>query len=248
MEFENHWERKTGIAQAFLIQFREGLCASAVKSNHPARHNIYMPSRLIPLFPLHLVVFPRTNLPLHIFEERYKEMTGKVMRENSEFGIVLAKDEGIVNAGCTVAVEKLIQAYSDGRMDILTRGRRRFEIAELNDELSYLQAEVEFFDDDDLEPSPPDLRLRAIENFKALREFSNAEERETNLEDPQLSFQLAQILPDLDFLNALLRQRSETERLKQLNKYLEQYIPRQRTIERIKTVAPTNGFGKHAEL
>ncbi len=209
---------------------------------------LVMPSRLIPLFPLQLVVFPRTNLPLHIFEERYKEMTGKAMRENSEFGIVLAKEEGIVNAGCTVMVEKLMHTYPDGRMDIMTRGRNRFEIAELNDEQSYLQAEVEFFDDEDVNAAPPELRHRALENFKALLEMGGARERDVNLDDPQLSFQLAQTLPDLDFLNALLRHRSETVRLKHLNQYLEQYIPRQRTIERMKAVAPTNGFGKHAEI
>ena len=208
-----------------------------------------MPSRLIPLFPLQLVVFPRTNLPLHIFEERYKEMTGKVMRENSEFGIVLAKEEGIVNAGCTVKIEKLMHLYPDGRMDLLTRGQKRFEISELNDEQSYLQAEVEFFDDDDPEPAPPELRARALAHFNALREIGGSRDREADLEDPQLSFQVAQALPDLDFLNALLRHRSETLRLKQLNDYLEQYIPRQRTIERVKAVAPTNGFGgKHAEI
>jgi hypothetical protein len=50
-------------------------------------------------------------------------------------------------------------------------------------------------------------------------------------------------LPDLDFLNALLRHRSETERLKQLNQYLALYIPRQRTVERMKELAPTNGHG-----
>jgi Lon protease-like protein len=206
-----------------------------------------MPSRLIPLFPLQVVVFPRTNLPLHIFEERYKEMTGKAMRENSEFGIVLAKEEGIVNAGCTVIVEKLMHTYPDGRMDLMTRGRKRFEIAELNEEQNYLQAEVEFFDDEDTDPTPAEVRHRALQNFKALLEMSGSGEREANLDDPQLSFQLAQTLPDLDFLNALLRHRSETARLKLLNQYLEQYIPRQRTIERIKAIAPTNGFGKHAE-
>ena len=84
-----------------------------------------MPSRTIPLFPLHVVVFPRMPLPLHIFEERYKEMTGAAIRDNSEFGIVLAKAHGIVNAGCTVTVEKVLQMYADGRMDILTRGQRR---------------------------------------------------------------------------------------------------------------------------
>ena len=70
-----------------------------------------MPSGLIPLFPLQIVVFPGTPLPLHIFEERYKEMVGNAIRDNSEFGIVLAQEEGIVNAGCTVVVEKLNEMY-----------------------------------------------------------------------------------------------------------------------------------------
>jgi Lon protease-like protein len=77
-----------------------------------------MSSQLLPLFPLQVVVFPRTQLPLHIFEERYKEMVAAAMRDNTEFGIVLAKEDGIVNAGCTVGVEKV--QYADSRMDILT--------------------------------------------------------------------------------------------------------------------------------
>src|SRR6476620_9896855 len=97
------------------------------------RHNGTMPKRLIPLFPLQLVVFPRTQLPLHIFEERYKEMVGDAMRDNTEFGIVLAKEDGIVNAGCTVIVEQMLKQYPDGRMDILTAGRRRFEVVTLNE-------------------------------------------------------------------------------------------------------------------
>ena len=87
-----------------------------------------MPERLLPLFPLEVVMLPRTRLPLHIFEERYKEMVGAAIREAKEFGIVLAKAEGIVSAGCTVRVEKILHQYPDGRMDILTHGQRRFEI------------------------------------------------------------------------------------------------------------------------
>ena len=86
------------------------------------RHNGTMPKGLIPLFPLQLVVFPRTHLPLHIFEDRYKEMVGDAIRDGSEFGIVLAKEDGILNAGCTVMVEKVLEMYPDGRMDILTCG------------------------------------------------------------------------------------------------------------------------------
>jgi Lon protease-like protein len=91
-----------------------------------------MSARLLPLFPLQVVVFPRTQLPLHIFEERYKRMVGDAIREQSEFGIVLAKEDGIVNAGCTVTVDKVLKTYADGRMDIITRGRRRFEVLSLD--------------------------------------------------------------------------------------------------------------------
>ena len=206
-----------------------------------------MPKRLIPLFPLQVVVFPRTSLPLHIFEERYKKMVSEAIRDSSEFGIVLAKEEGIVNAGCTVAVEKLLQMYPDGRMDILTRGRQRFEIESLDEEMEYLRANVNFFDDEEFEPTPPEVRAEALEQFQVLREMQSTQGRgEADLSDPQLSFQLAQALPDVDFLSGLLRRRSESERLKELNRYLANYIPRQRTIQHVKSVAPKNGYGgKH---
>ena len=203
-----------------------------------------MPARLIPLFPLHLVVFPRTRLPLHIFEERYKEMIGNAIRDHSEFGVVLAKEDGIVSAGCTVMVEKVLETYPDGRMDILMRGLRRFEIVELSGEKDYLQAEVSFFDDDDPAPAPAELREQVLSYCGAMSLLAAAQGRDApDLEDPQLSFQLAQALPDLDFLHALLARRSETSRLKELNHYLAEYIPRQRRIERVKQMAPTNGFG-----
>jgi ATP-dependent Lon protease len=205
--------------------------------------NSTMHPRLIPLFPLQVVVFPRTRLPLHIFEERYKEMVGEAIRDESEFGVVLAKDDGIVNAGCSVTVEKVMEMYSDGRMDILCLGKRRFEIVALNQEKSFLQGEVSFFDDEDFAPAPPTLRNEALTHYQALAALGSRRQGEPDLGDTQLSFQIAQAVPDLDFLNRLLRHRSETERLQELNRYLSEYVPRQRTIERMKVLAPTNGFG-----
>jgi len=204
-----------------------------------------MSRRLLPLFPLQLVVFPRTRLPLHIFEERYKEMVGDAIRDASEFGIVLAKKDGIVNAGCTVKVEKVLEMYPDGRMDIIAHGERRFEINELNQEKDYLRATVTFFDDDAAETAPEPERQEAIRNYRALNELGTVRNHgEPDLNDPQLSFQLAQAVPDLDFLSVLLRRRSETERLKELNHFLSGYLPRQKAIERMKELAPTNGFGQ----
>ena len=111
-----------------------------------------MQDGLLPLFPLQVVLLPGSQLPLHIFEDRYKEMIGEVLRDKLEFGVVLASEKGIVNTGCTATVDRVLREYPDGRLDILTRGRRRFEILLLNDERSFLRGAVEFFDDDDADP------------------------------------------------------------------------------------------------
>ncbi len=171
-------------------------------------------------------------------------MVGEAIRQEDEFGIVLARKQGIAAAGCSVAVEKVVDRYPDGRMDIVTRGRRRFEIVSLDEKLDYLRAEVRYFDDEDAAPPEPEIRKQVLRHFRLLQKLGGSQDRgEPDLADPQLSFQLAQILPDLDFLSALLRQRSEASRLKQLNQYLADYVPRRRAIEHVQGVAPTNGFG-----
>ena len=202
-----------------------------------------MQPNLLPLFPLRVVVFPRTPLPLHIFEERYKEMVGDAIRENSEFGIVLAKDDGIVNAGCTVVVKEVLKTYPDGRMDILTRGVRRFEILGLNEDKAYLRGEVQFFDDDDSGPAPAELREKALAQYRRLQEAGELQATEPEAADDQLSFQLAQALQDLDFMNVLLRNRSESQRLEQLTDYLARQVPRLRAAARMRKLAPLNGHG-----
>ncbi len=200
-------------------------------------------SKLLPLFPLQLIVFPRTQLPLHIFEDRYKEIVSQAVRDGSEFGIVLAKEDGIVNAGCTVVVENVITKYADGRLDIMTHGSRRFEIVLLNQEKSYLQGQVEFFDDDEPGPASPELQQEALRQYKGLIETGEMRGyAEPVLTDPQLSFQLAQAVQDLDFQSVLLRERSEANRLKQLSEFLSQYVPRVKEASRMKHLAPLNGF------
>jgi Lon protease-like protein len=203
-------------------------------------------SGLLPIFPLQLVVFPRIQVPLHIFEERYKEMVGEAITHHSEFGIVLAKDGGIVNAGCTVAVEKVLTRYPDGRMDIVTRGARRFEILAIDQEKPYLRGEVEFFNDEDDEPVPRETKDEALNAYRALLEAGESRGYgDAELDDPQLSFQLAQAIQDMDFQNALLRDRSESSRLRQLAEFLKTYVPRLKQMSKMKELAPKNGFGHH---
>jgi Lon protease-like protein len=203
-----------------------------------------MQAKLLPLFPLQVVVFPRTPLPLHIFEERYKEMVGDAIRDKSEFGVVLAKEEGILNAGCTVVVDHVLKSHPDGRMDIMTHGIRRFEIVMLNQEKSYLRGEVAYFDDDEAEPAPTEVRVEALRLYQSWMEFEEKDPpNEALLNDAQLSFQLAQGIQDLDFLHFLLRTRSETLRLKKVAEFLSEYVPRQRLTASMKKLAPLNGHG-----
>ena len=103
----------------------------------------------IPLFPLGLVLMPQIPLPLHIFEERYKLMIGECLAEDREFGIVYFNATDIQTAGCTARILKVIKRYSDGRLDILTRGQRRYLIKEIFDNKAYLEAGITYFDDDE---------------------------------------------------------------------------------------------------
>jgi Lon protease-like protein len=204
-----------------------------------------MQEELLPLFPLQVVLFPRTPLPLHIFEERYKQMVADVLRGHTEFGVVLAGEKGIVNTGCTATIDKVLKKYPDGRMDIITIGRRRFEIILLNDEKPYLRGAVEYFDDEASEPIPTDVRKRVMEAYNDIRTLEPAEPlHDPELSDPQLSFQLAQVVPDLDFRQILLATRSEADRMKRLAEFFPGFSSRQRQIQHVRAVAPTNGHAK----
>jgi len=201
-------------------------------------------NRLLPLFPLQLVAFPGSAIPLHIFEERYKQMVGEAEARGSEFGIVLAKEGGIVNAGCTVVVEKVLRRYPDGRFDLIARGKRRFEIVSLDQEKDYLRGEVEYFGDDDATPADGELRQRAIEGLAKIQEaLAESKEVTPDASHPFLSFELAQVVDDLDFQNALQRSRSETERLRMFAEFAEGYIARRLYSQKMKQAAPKNGSG-----
>jgi Lon protease-like protein len=129
-------------------------------------------------------------------------------------------------------------------MDILTRGARRFEILLLNEERSYLRGEVQFFDDDEPGPAPEELQQEALLRYRGLLELGEMRGySDPVLTDPQLSFQLAQAIQDLDFQSVMLRNRSEPDRLRQFNAFLAQYVPRMKQTTKMKKLAPLNGFG-----
>ena len=204
-----------------------------------------MGPELLPLFPLEVVLLPQTALPLHIFEERYKLMIGEAIEQRSEFGIVLAKEKALANVGCTAAVERVTRRYEDGRLDILTRGRRRFEILLLDEQKPYLRAGVHFFSDEDGRPAAPEAVRRLGGVFeKALRLMSAATPSRPAPGERLTSFQVAGALPiDLDVKQRILSLRSERERTDVLCGFLEGYLPRLERARRLEATARGNGHG-----
>jgi len=199
-----------------------------------------MQSFLLPLFPLGIVLFPDTPLPLHIFEERYKEMIRLVLQKKEEFGVVLAGKKGVAHIGCTASIEEVLQKYPDGRMDILTMGRRRFEISSLNEEKEYLQAEVTYFEDFGTETVPMDLRKKATDLFR-----QHQPEKTVDLFSSQLSFDLAGQIEDVELKQVILSMRSEKDRLEHLLDQVPTYLNRHKLTDRIRYIAPLNGHSKH---
>ena len=162
----------------------------------------------IPLFPLDVVLFPGTALPLHIFEERYREMVGECLKEDKPFGVVRADGEKMAIVGCTAKIVRVVERYSDGRLDILCEGMRRFEIEGLDESRKFLQADVEFFEDEGAGSTRPDREDCAALHFATLHL--------AGIESPA----------DLAFKQQLLATRSDAERTTRLREFYNEVLPR----------------------
>ena len=117
-------------------------------------------SELLPLFPLSAVLFPGMRLPLHIFEERYRQLAADLQAqpEPRRFGVIAIRKgrevgaDGITalcDVGCVAEVRQ-IAPHPDGRFDLATVGTERFRLLRVDDSLPYFQGEVEMLPEEEL--------------------------------------------------------------------------------------------------
>ncbi len=204
-----------------------------------------MPEAMLPLFPLETVLLPHSELRLHIFEERYKEMIRECLERGLEFGVVQARGGGLMRIGCTASIEDVLRRYDDGRMDIATIGRRRFALEEVVSGRSFLRGKAQFFGD--MDETRPDRKL-ALEAAAAWIELVKAKGEEgepPDLGHPQLSFLLADISTDLLFRQRVLEMQSERERLEAVRDHLKRQCEKERIRAQMEKVVRSNGHGRH---
>ena len=186
----------------------------------------------IPLFPLQIVVFPGQILPLHIFEERYKQMFADVraaaeLGEALPVGMVLGEDSTAhAEVGCAVVLEEVLEEHADGRLNIITVATRRFRIGQIIEAKLYIEAGIEYVDDEE-EPTDPQLLSRVLAEYGRLLELAN-EESGAEAEPGVLenAYQVAQAVAlDLGAKQRLLAMATENMRLQALSDHFEQLIP-----------------------
>ena len=174
----------------------------------------------IPIFPLAgAILFPRSQLPLHIFEPRYREMVRDAIDGPGRIGMIqpqgFEEDKSALYAvGCIgdiVGVEEL----DDGRFNIVLHGANRFRlIRETEVDAAYRCADVDIEAFDDREPPPLSLVQRA-EVEREARRLGDAMglavdwEAVARLDDEMLVNAIAQVAPfDVGAKQALLEQAS----------------------------------------
>jgi Lon protease-like protein len=212
-----------------------------------------MPFRL-PIFPLSVVLFPGTPLPLHIFEPRYRRMLADCLAGDRRFGITPAgKDDRMPEPGTVgcIAEIRVNQELPDGRANIIVFGGDRFVLTgAVTDEAPYYLAMVQIFEDEAGTEPEDDSAGRLREQFTGyyalLRQLNDVEPEDPSLPDDPLalSFHVAAAIDcDPGVKQRLLVERSTARRVQGLLMLIPILMAGVESALRVHRHAHTNGRG-----
>jgi Lon protease-like protein len=139
-------------------------------------------AELLPLFPLGAVLYPGMLLPLHIFEERYRQLVRDLLErpEPRRFGVIAIRKgretgiggvQSLYEIGCTATLRR-VERLEDGRFDLVTVGTQRFRLRALDRALPYLRGEIELLAADAVDEAAAAPLVRAVQ--AAFRDYLSA--------------------------------------------------------------------------
>ena len=177
----------------------------------------------IPLFPLNIVVLPFEEVPLHIFEPRYKKMIKESIENDTPFGIVLNNNGSIDNIGCSLNVTKIIKHYKTGEYDLIATGNKCFQVLDKVKKEDLWIGDIEYMYTPIIEN---DKILQLVQNkyLELLIKLGKEENFEIYLER-EISFQfLIGITLPLDLKRNILLLENESERLLYINDLFDKIL------------------------
>jgi Lon protease-like protein len=181
------------------------------------------------------VLLPQEYIPLHIFEERYKDLIEECLDTEGEFVIVYADDEGMRALGTRARVVRVIERYPDGRLDIIVKGGGRARIERRTEGRAFPTAEVSPVGDEIDSGVAPELE-GCLASYRRLLAAAEVDEEQPELEPGSAAFGLAgRVALDVEAKQDLLELTSEKERLIRLTGWFEELaeaMRRRRAIRR----------------
>jgi Lon protease-like protein len=186
----------------------------------------------LPLFPLGSVLYPGLLLPLHIFEDRYRQLVRDLLEEPEprRFGVIAIREgsetgansvSALYEIGCTATVRR-VSEREDGRFDLVTIGADRFRLTGLEYSQPYLQGEVDLLPEETGDEAAAGLAVQAVQ--QAFRTYIDALTTRgvTQVSVPQLPSEpislsylvAASIIADLQDRQVLLAEPDALRRLK----------------------------------
>lgn len=200
------------------------------------------PTPKTPLFPLDLVVLPGEDVPLHIFEPRYRKMIARCIRDRGPFVVVRLHEGVMTSVGCTLQVRKVTRRYPDGRFDIVAAGLERVQVRDISEhEDGFLHGDV-IDAPDDVEGPDHELEDRAAQIYLRYATLAGDVSREPPARGPRWSYRLAtRMRLTSDARQELLETRSENGRIERVILFAQILIPLLERKEKGQIVVRGNG-------
>jgi Lon protease-like protein len=187
-----------------------------------------------PLFPLGIVLLPEEAAPLHIFEPRYQTMIGECLEHEREFGIVWLGEGDLHDVGCGASIERVLERFDDGRLNILVRGTAPFRLLRRIEDFEYPAGDVELLEDES-EASEPEAGAGARRRYADLVERVTDERPSPEALAALDAYRMvATVELPLDAKQELLEERSEAARLERVEELFATALER---IDRAELVA-----------
>jgi Lon protease-like protein len=204
----------------------------------------------IPLFPLNVILFPDSKIPLFIFEERYKTMINECIENKSVFGVNLIENKKIHTTGCSARITEITQRYENGETRIIVTGEKIYELMQYKPnnigyyagEIIYKPEETNLADEKKIKKAVKYYNELVSEVYKGGVKLINLEDSDWK-EKKYIAFYIAQKagLSLLEKQN-LLEINDENARLDYVIKYFEDVIPQLKEATRVSNIIKSDGY------